>query len=164
MRFAIRPLTHDDVVLMRGWHYEPPFDEYDPATDPTEVAELEAAVGSSLGLAIDDADHVRLAGFAVCTPGEEGMEIGLGLRPDLTGGGLGAAFVSAIVRSLIERWRPRGVWLDVLPWNARAITVYERAGFVRGEVYLRRFEDGNEREFLRMSLSSGSLSQADARG
>jgi len=41
--------------------------------------------------------------------------------------------------------------LDVFPWNERAIKAYEHAGFERGEVYVRRFDGGIERRFLRMS-------------
>jgi RimJ/RimL family protein N-acetyltransferase len=38
----------------------------------------------------------------------------------------------------------------VLPWNERAIRAYEHVGFVRGDRYVRRFEDGAAREFVRM--------------
>ena len=59
------------------------------------------------------------------------MEIGLGLRPDLTGRGLGLDFFRAGVEFARERFRPALIVLNVAAFNERAIAVYERAGFVR---------------------------------
>ena len=78
------------------------------------------------------------------------VELGLGMRPDRTGLGLGAAFVEAAMAFARDRWVPRSFGLDVFPWNERAIRSYERAGCSRGEVYVRRFDGGNEVTFLRM--------------
>ena len=66
------------------------------------------------------------------------------------GSGLGAAFVEAAMGFARDRWAPRSFGLDVFPLNERAIRSYERAGFSRGEIYLRRFDGGNEVTFLRM--------------
>ncbi len=63
--------------------------------------------------------------------------IGFGLRPDLTGHGLGLAFVNACVDFAIhwagERYSYSGdsIGLGVYQFNQRAIKVYERAGFVK---------------------------------
>jgi ribosomal-protein-alanine N-acetyltransferase len=59
------------------------------------------------------------------------MWIGLGLRPDLTGRGWGAAFVSACVDFAVSHTRYRGdyVRLGVAEFNRRAIRAYEKAGF-----------------------------------
>ena len=155
MRFAFRSLAIEDADAMLSWRYEPPYDEYDPSTDPSDAAEIRAAVGDATWFAVDDADTGELAGFLDCRPRPDAdeVEIGLGLHPGLTGRGIGPPFVEAIVALIRERWDPGRVTLDVLPWNERAIVAYERAGFVRGEVYDKTFEDGNVRTFLRMTRS-----------
>jgi [ribosomal protein S18]-alanine N-acetyltransferase len=56
-------------------------------------------------------------------------EIGLGLRPDLTGRGLGRAFVEAGARYAVSVLGATELALGVAAFNRRAITVYERAGF-----------------------------------
>jgi hypothetical protein len=53
----------------------------------------------------------------------------LGMRPDLTGRGLGEEFVHAGLRFARETYSPPAFRLTVATFNQRAIRVYERAGF-----------------------------------
>jgi [ribosomal protein S18]-alanine N-acetyltransferase len=159
--YRFRPITSEDVDDMAAWRYATPYEEYDPASDGIE--EIADAVGGSTWFAVEDDDHA-FTGFAELKPGPEGVEIGLGLRPERTGRGEGAAFVLAIVAEVRRRWPGEAIWLDVLPWNERAAVVYERCGFVRGAVYLRRFESGVERGFLRMTLDETRLPPDEPRG
>jgi ribosomal-protein-alanine N-acetyltransferase len=151
MRWVFRSFARPDADAVLTWRYEPPYDEYDPAHDPRDVEETLAAVGSATWFAVDDTEDGSLAGFLDCRIGEREIEVGLGLRPDLTGHGLGPSFVEAIVELVRARWGPALIAVDVLPWNERAIRAYERAGFARGEIHERTFEDGNVRTFLRMA-------------
>jgi [ribosomal protein S18]-alanine N-acetyltransferase len=137
---------------MESWRYPPPYDPYDLAADPGDIEIMMAAAGSGQGwFATDDAQTGELVGFFEFVMLDDEAEIGLGLRPDLTGRGLGPAYIESGLAFARERWAPARFALDVYPWNERAIRAYEQAGFVRGDVYVRRFDDGREREFLRMS-------------
>ena len=60
---------------------------------------------------------------------DDALDIGLGMRPDLTGSGRGSAFVDACLAWIEQVRRPRVVRLSVATFNRRAITVYQRAGF-----------------------------------
>ena len=158
MRFTIRPFTESDADIVASWRYPAPYDVYDVSEDPSLDHEMrEPARWGSSWFAVDGDDPVELAGFLELVAAETGsdgdveIEVGLGLRPDLTGRGLGVELVESALGFCRERWRPRRFALDVFPWNERAIRCYERAGFDRGEVYVRRFDDGNEVTFLRMS-------------
>ena len=61
--------------------------------------------------------------------GADALDIGLGLRPDLTGHGLGDAFVAACVGHARRTRHPAALRLAVAEFNQRASRVYERAGF-----------------------------------
>lgn len=77
-------------------------------------------------------------------------EIGLGLRPDLTGRGLGESFVRACLRFASAALGAQRYTLAVAALNRRAITVYERAGFREAG----RFEhhtNGGVHAFIRMT-------------
>ncbi len=63
------------------------------------------------------------------TMGDRTLSVGLGLRPDLTGQRLGLPFFAAVLAFAAQRFSPDAFRLFVLPFNQRAIRVYERAGF-----------------------------------
>ncbi len=99
--------------------------------------------------AVEDSDG-ELIGFFSFKPKEPGtIEIGLGLRPDHTGRGLGLAFVEAGLDQARERIGPEEFSLAVATFNERAITVYERAGFTTVRTYMHH-TNGGEWEFVEM--------------
>jgi ribosomal-protein-alanine N-acetyltransferase len=160
MDFTIRAFTEADADDIASWHYPAPYDVYDLSEDPSLDIEMrESARWGATWFAADDAETGTLAGFLELVASESEtdgathveVEVGLGLRPDLTGQGIGASFVQAALAFSRERWQPSAFALDVFPWNERAIRCYEGTGFERGEVYVRTFPDGNEVTFLRMA-------------
>jgi [ribosomal protein S18]-alanine N-acetyltransferase len=154
MRFAFRLLEHADIETMREWHYPAPYERYDLDADPSDVDEMRAGVGGDRWHAVDDADSGKLVAFFEFVIVGAEVEIGLGLRPDLTGLGLGPPLLEAGMASARDRWQPRRFALDVQPWNERAIRAYEKAGFERDTIYIRTFDGGLQREFLRMSRTA----------
>jgi ribosomal-protein-alanine N-acetyltransferase len=149
--FSIRAFTGEDAEAVGTWRYPPPYGVYDLREDPEQDDDMrEPANWGVSWFAVDDGDG-ELIGYVEFHDLDGEVELGLGLRPDRTGLGLGAAFVEASMAFARDRWAPRSFGLDVFPWNERAIRSYERAGFTRGEVYIRRFDGGNEVTFLRMA-------------
>ncbi|MGZ4278882.1 MAG: GNAT family N-acetyltransferase [Solirubrobacteraceae bacterium] len=148
--FAIRPMTADDAQEVAAWRYDEPYAFYDWDRDPDDLVELlDPSQWGRRYFAADDADG-RLAGFFVVKPADGVVEIGLGLRPALTGRGVGGAFLDAGLRFAAERFGARRVALAVAAFNHRAITVYERAGFRE----VRRYEhatNGAVHEFVWMT-------------
>jgi ribosomal-protein-alanine N-acetyltransferase len=147
VRFSVRDFSEADASAVATWRYEPPYDVYNG--EP----EMDAVAWPDVWFAVDDSDTSELVAFLeLHTVGNE-VEIGLGLRPDLTSRGLGCSLVEAVVCFAHQRWKATRFALDVLPWNERAIRTYEKAGFRRAGVYVRRFEGGAKRQFLRMKRS-----------
>ena len=88
------------------------------------------------------------------------MWIGFGLKPELTGRGLGVEFVSACIEFALREHRYGGdaVRLGVPASNERAIKVYQRLGFtefnrVRGEVDGESFEAVQMMKALSLSIT-----------
>jgi ribosomal-protein-alanine N-acetyltransferase len=91
-------MTSRDADVIASWRYPPPYSFYDADQDPADLAELlDPAQWGRHYFAADDADG-RLAGFFAFKHAAGDAEVGLGLRPALTGMGLGQAFMDAGLR------------------------------------------------------------------
>ena len=162
MSFTLAPMTEADARAILTWRYEEPYAIYNMEG---EAALAELVDRRSPHFAVRD-ETGALAGFfgfgTAAEVGEEPREpalfaaegllsVGLGLRPDLVGQGrgVGLAFVNAGLDFARAQLQPRVFRLFVLTFNARAIRVYERAGFSRVGVVHVHGEFG-ERAFLEM--------------
>jgi [ribosomal protein S18]-alanine N-acetyltransferase len=126
--YAIRPLTIDDGMEIAMWRYPGPWAVYD---------NLEQPRADQAYWAVDDAKG-HLVGFccfgdAARMPGVEAesgvLDVAIGMRPELVGGGYGDEFARAVVehaRSIAEGRRLRSV---VPAWNTPGRRAAERAGF-----------------------------------
>ena len=127
MRLTIGEASDETHRLLAGWRYPPPYDFYDGDVDPLLNPER----------------------YFEENPPD--LDYGLGLRPDLTGQGLGVEFFVAGLDLARERYRPRRIFLHVAEFNERARRVYERAGFRVVSSHVRRFERFGDVPFLTMA-------------
>jgi aminoglycoside 6'-N-acetyltransferase/ribosomal-protein-alanine N-acetyltransferase len=137
---AIAPLAPEDAARLDGWHYDPPYDFYNGEDEPV--------LNPERFFVVRDGDEI--VGFYYFDERGDTVEIGLGLRPDLTGKGLGLEFFLDCVAFAHGRFPARRVTLNVAAFNTRAIMVYERAGFRRTGEHVRTFERWGEVTFVEM--------------
>jgi [ribosomal protein S18]-alanine N-acetyltransferase len=146
MKLTIRSASPDTLAELEAWRYEPPYDFYNGDEDPVLNPErFYGAVGA------DGA----LVGFYYLEEKGEAVEIGLGLRPDLTGQGLGAEYFEAGTDFARSRFPGRPIILNVAAFNERAIRVYERAGFRETGRHVRSFARWGDVEFVEMEEARG---------
>jgi RimJ/RimL family protein N-acetyltransferase len=146
MKLTIRPASPDTFAELEAWRYEPPYDFYNGDEDPVLNPER------FYGAADDDG---TLVGFYYLEEKGGAVEIGLGLRPDLTGRGLGAEFFQGGVDFARTRFPGRPVILNVAAFNERAIKVYDRAGFGETGRHVRHSDDWGDVEFVEMEEAGG---------
>lgn len=143
--------TYADEV--ETWHYEPPWDFYDLASDPGDAAEMRDPAQSGKYRAVLDEKGLLEAFWYFARHGDT-VDVGIGLRPDLTGEGRGEGFLRAELDYASERWQPETFRLFVAAWNERAIRLYRRLGFREVDRETRRFELVGEHEFVRMERAA----------
>jgi [ribosomal protein S18]-alanine N-acetyltransferase len=147
MKLRIEAASQKTLQEMASWRYPPPYDFYDGDVDPVSNPERYFEVRD---------EHGDLVGFYYFEPKPPDLDYGLGLRPDLTGHGLGLEFFLAGLAFAHERYEPRRVVLHVAEFNERARLVYERAGFVVVSRHIRSFERFGEVPFLTMAEDLGA--------
>jgi ribosomal protein S18 acetylase RimI-like enzyme len=128
-----------------AWRYPSPYDVYswpswdelnrrgDEFADPQLRAAQYVAVADSSG---------ALTGYGQLFPladesGAPVIRLGLGLRPELCGGGHGAKLTTLLAAEAQRRAPGCTVDLEVLTWNERAIRAYRKAGFAIADAYTR---------------------------
>lgn len=141
MDLEIKPASAEAHELMASWRYPSPYDFYDGDAEPVLNPERFFEVRDEAG---------ELIGFYYFEPNPPDLDYGLGLRPDLTGQGLGLEFFRAGLAFARERYRPRRVYLHVAEFNERARRVYERAGFSVVSSHVRTFDRFGDVPFLTM--------------
>ena len=129
--YRFRQMSDGEAQEISRWHYEPPSDVYDSTRDPDDRADL---LDPARREGAFDREGALIGFFQFEREGET-VDVGLGLRPDLTGRGLGLEYLLAGLEFARERFSPARFTLSVATFNERAIEVYERAGFRRGELY-----------------------------
>jgi len=59
----------------------------------------------------------------------EALDIGMGIRPDLTGQGYGEQYAQAVVQYGVERYGAQKLRVTIAKFNQRAQRVWEKLGF-----------------------------------
>jgi RimJ/RimL family protein N-acetyltransferase len=150
-RWTLAPITQAGAEEVAAWHYPGEYAFYDADAIPEGLAEIVDPRLRGDGLFAARGAGGGVEGFVELKPKAGGaVEIGLGLRPDLTGHGLGAAFTAAAIQLARGRGAER-ITLAVAAFNLRAIAVYERVGFVETGRHMRHIH-GVDWEFIDMEL------------
>ena len=155
MTLDFTPMTTPFAASIAQWHYPDEYAFYDLDQDPEDREEfLDPATWNGRLFAVLD-EQGDLVGFFSFEPSCDAVEIGLGLRPDLTGLGHGEAFVHAGLRFARRTFGRSTFRLSVAVFNRRAIRLYERVGFVAAGSFPQR-TNGGTYEFVRMTKPAGS--------
>lgn len=162
--FTFALMEEADARAICAWSYEAPYAIYNRSASEDGLAEMLDRRSPHYAARNDDGELVGFFCYGTSAQvwGNEmpdlydedmTIDIGLGMRPDLTGKGLGLAFVHSGLDFARAYFRPQSLRLFVLAFNERAICVYERAGFARAGVFVRQNEHG-EVVFVKMRCES----------
>jgi len=130
-RLRVRPLQQQEAEAVASWRYQGPWSTYDlhPGDEPINAqAGYHAVVddaGSLVGF-VCIGQEARVPGLAA----EDGItDLGVGMRPDLVGRGLGSAFGAVILDLVHELCGDGPLRAVVQSWNERSLRLARRLGF-----------------------------------
>lgn len=137
MSLHFQPMDEATARAIHGWRYAPPYQIYDLAAEPVEDLVRAFLEPQNAYYAIRD-EEGEVVAYCCFGPdarvpggdyGPDALDVGLGVRPDLTGQGQGAAYVQAVLDFAHRRWSPPAFRVTVAEFNLRAQRVWEKAGF-----------------------------------
>jgi len=134
---TFHPMDETSARTVLGWRYEEPYTLYN--TDPSEVEENVQALLNPRNAYYTVTDEEGEIEAYCCfgpdaqVPGGDysldALDLGMGVRPDLTGRGRGHTYVSALLNFARRTFAPATFRVTVAEFNKRALRVWEKAGF-----------------------------------
>src|SRR5919206_2327934 len=121
--YTFRPIARVDATAIARWRYPDPYSMYDLSDDDADALlapengyhAVTDAAGDLVGFCSFGAD-ARVPGFAY---DDDALDIGLGMRPDLTGRGLGLACTRAVLEYGRRAFGPDAYRVTVAAFNRR---------------------------------------------
>lgn len=138
MSFQEQAMTIERAQDILSWRYPYPYDFYNgEATDESLQELMDGSYrtvtkhGELFGFYCTGKGAQVPAGYASNAYPDGPVDIGLGMKPEKTGAGRGAAFLDFLLREINKRHPEQALRLTVAQFNARAVRLYERVGFVK---------------------------------
>jgi len=118
------------------WKYESPYEvyNYSPERFEEDLRYHSDPANNLYSMYLDD----ELAGYCSYGPdaqvpggdySEEALDIGMMIKPELTGQGHGSDYANIVIQYGISKFRPKRLRVTILATNLRAIRVWEKNGF-----------------------------------
>lgn len=149
MPLIFYPMDEESARAIVTWCYEAPYDIYNLNTGNADQVVSCFVDPVNAYHAIVDGEG-RLVGYCCFGPDAQvpggdydkpALDVGLGVHPDLTGLGLGGAFVDAVLCFARQELAPSEFRVTVAEFNERAQRVWKKAHF-RSEQRFKRVPDG----------------------
>jgi len=158
------PVKKQDIENILGWTYEEPYSFYNIGHEKEVIEEL--LDGSYYVMKNEKGEIVSFYCFGKAAQvsidkqcdvymDKDIVDIGLGMRPDLTGQGKGIEFLTRGLAFAREKFSTTKFRLTVATFNQRAIKVYEKAGFKKEKVFKvsKKKWTKSDVEFMTMKLN-----------
>lgn len=136
--YHLSPLERDQAERIIGWNYGPPFRVYELSPEDLETLfipkyryhQVLDGSGDLVGYCCFGED-ARVAGGDYSRGEPEVLDVGIGLRPDLVGQGLGHGFVTDILEYARKTFQPDLFRVTVADFNLRSLKTFQKLGFER---------------------------------
>ncbi|MGM9985710.1 MAG: GNAT family N-acetyltransferase [Bacillaceae bacterium] len=150
MKYKFEVMTQQQAEqIAYHWHYEDEYAFYDMEADQEDLeAFLDVEKRGNTMFAVMKNNEV-IGFLSINKITDTLIDIGLGMKPDLTGKGNGINFLKASMDFIKATYTPEKITLSVATFNQRAINVYKRIGFKEVNMFMQETNESTY-EFLKM--------------
>ncbi|MBN4001200.1 GNAT family protein [Nostoc sp. LPT] len=128
-------MDESNARAILSWRYEPPYDLYNYLEDEANLLQDILHLQNTFYSIMDENSLV-----AYCSFGQDGqvsggnyrdsaLDIGMGIRPDLTGRRKGAEYANAVLEFADSLFKPKAFRVTIAAFNKRAIRIWQKLGF-----------------------------------
>jgi len=167
MKISFTPLKREHAEEVISWRYQPPYEMYDYRDHSPEVAidHLTQPANQFFAVLRDE----ELIGFRSFGPDgrvpggiydESSLDTGGGLRPDLTGQGLGSEIIRKGIEFGVREFGAEHFRVTIAAFNKRALSACKGIGFTEDGRFHRT---SDEEEFVILKLEQ-PMREQDAGG
>lgn len=149
MKIEFRKPTVVDAKDVATWKYEGEYAFYDNDRTDTKQQWVLNIHQEKNTYSIYNEQNELVANCCFSYDEDEGWLFGVQMRPELTGQGMGADMVTAIINYGKEQYKYHKLNLLVAKFNKRAIHLYEKLGFEVVEEFVWNV-NGGEYDFVAM--------------
>lgn len=150
MSLIIQPLDKANARACAVWHYSAPLDFYN--LNPNDIEKNVQYFLDPKKKFYGIFEEQEFVGF--CSFGEDGqvnggnysalgLDIGMGIRPDLIGQGRGSYYVEAVLNFASREFNPSMYRVTIAAFNQRALRVWYKAGFHSIDTFERKSQGVN---------------------
>ena len=151
MNLTFIPINETYASAILHWHYDAPYDLYNLSPDDADehISEFLDPENGYYAILNEENDFLAYCCFGpdAWVPGgdysSQALDIGMGVRPDLTGQGQGLIYAQAVLDFGAQTFSPTQFRVTVAQFNKRALRVWEKAGFQEKQRFQKEQTDMN---------------------
>ncbi|MDN3954541.1 GNAT family N-acetyltransferase [Sporolactobacillus laevolacticus] len=153
MNYKFEVMTQEQAEdIAYNWHYDHDYSFYDMEADEEDLEEFLDPQKRNNSFYVVKSFNTIIGFFCFDKLSDHTIEIGLGMKPELTGKGHGYEFLKAGIDFAKSNYKPNTITLSVAAFNQRAIKVYQKIGF-KEEYSFMQDTNGSSFKFLKMNYA-----------
>lgn len=143
--FTFHLMDESSVRAILNWQYEPPYDLYNNSEEDASLLQHLLHPQNNFYKIVDE--NSELVGY--CSFGQDGqvtdgdyrddaLDIGMGVRPDLTGRGKGFEYANAVLEFAESKLSPKAFRVTIAAFNKRALRLWQKLKFEHQQSFERK--------------------------
>ena len=134
--FTFHLIDESNALAILGWRYEPPYDFYNDSEEDASLLQHFLHPQNSFYSILDENSKL----IAYCSFGQNqqvthgdycdrALDIGMGIRPDLTGRGKGVEYANAVLEFADNLFKPKAFRVTLVAFNQPALRGSQKSEF-----------------------------------